>query len=361
MSTAAIQELYQRGVSLFNDFSITKDDGVTSVAAGAAVTYTMVVSSNGGFDTAVGTTVSDLFSSSLTGVTYTATQVGGASGFTANGSGAINDTVTLPVGSSITYVITSMVGVDASGTLTNTATLTPPPGFTDPIPGDQTAIDSDTVTPLVAASYLAPDPGDPTKTALFVVGTALDDKIVVKKVAGGVRVLQGGISQGNFSPTGSILVFGAAGNDKITVDTRVTKGALLDGGDGNDTLLGGNGHDILIGGDGGDVLKGRGRRNIFIGGITVPAIDLLVDLSDAREAWGAKQVPATLNFTDLIDDGIIDLLFALVARSGVYRPDVLVNINRHSCVTSRRLAVSRSLAQRYDYRTASERETAKRR
>jgi len=46
--------------------------------------------------------VRDSFPASFTDVTHIATQSGGASEFTASGSGDINDTVTMPSGAKIT-------------------------------------------------------------------------------------------------------------------------------------------------------------------------------------------------------------------------------------------------------------------
>src|SRR5205814_6101442 len=60
----------------------------------------------------------DSFPAVFTGVRFTATQTGGASGFTANGSGNINDTVTMPGGSVIVYTATGTIDPSApSGTL----------------------------------------------------------------------------------------------------------------------------------------------------------------------------------------------------------------------------------------------------
>src|SRR5206468_2690408 len=82
----------------------------------------------------------------FTGVTFTATQSGGASGFTASGTGNINDTVTMPVGSVITYTATGTVGASASGTLSDTVTVTAPEGVTDPNLTNNSATDTDTIT-----------------------------------------------------------------------------------------------------------------------------------------------------------------------------------------------------------------------
>jgi len=78
-------------------------------------------------------------------VGFTATQTGGASGFTASGSGNINDTVTMPSGSVITYRATGTIDPSANGTVSDTGTVTAPSGVTDNKTSNNTATDSDTV------------------------------------------------------------------------------------------------------------------------------------------------------------------------------------------------------------------------
>jgi hypothetical protein len=89
--------------------------------------------------------VADVFPATLTGVTYSATATGGATGFTASGTGNINDTTNLPVGSSITYTVQATLSAAATGTLVNTATIAAPTGVTDTNPANNTATDTDTV------------------------------------------------------------------------------------------------------------------------------------------------------------------------------------------------------------------------
>ena len=49
-------------------------------------------------------------------MTWTASATGGGHRLTASGSGNINDTVTLPAGSTITYIVTGTIDPAATGT-----------------------------------------------------------------------------------------------------------------------------------------------------------------------------------------------------------------------------------------------------
>lgn len=127
------------------DLSITKSDGVLNAIAGGALTYT-ITASNAGPRDAEGATVSDFFPASLT-ATWTCVGAGGGV-CTASGSGNISDTVNLPVGGSVTYTASATLSVAARGSLSNTATVTPPANVTDPTPGNNSATDTDTIIAL---------------------------------------------------------------------------------------------------------------------------------------------------------------------------------------------------------------------
>ncbi|MEO6191493.1 MAG: proprotein convertase P-domain-containing protein [Thermoanaerobaculia bacterium] len=125
-----------------SDLSITKTDGVTTVAPGGSTTYT-IVASNAGPTAANPATVTDIFPAACTSVTYTSTAAGGATGNTAAGSGNISDAaLNLPAGSSVTYTATCTLSPGASGTLVNTATVAS--GTPDPNTADNNATDTDT-------------------------------------------------------------------------------------------------------------------------------------------------------------------------------------------------------------------------
>ncbi|CAN5574445.1 hypothetical protein BH20VER3_BH20VER3_03840 [soil metagenome] len=128
------------------DLSVTKKDGKRTVSRGEQTTYTIVVTNNGP-DGVTGARVTDFFPSKVTGVTYTATSTGGATGFTPAGSGNINDRVDMPVGSTITYEATGTVSMTAREKIPNRAIVTAPAGTNDPQLRNNRAGDIDTVTP----------------------------------------------------------------------------------------------------------------------------------------------------------------------------------------------------------------------
>jgi fimbrial isopeptide formation D2 family protein/uncharacterized repeat protein (TIGR01451 family) len=122
------------------DFSVVKTDGSDVYTPGTPITYTITVSNTGN---AVGTgTVTDNFPASLTNITWTCVGTGGAT-CTANGTGNINDAVSIPAGQSVTYTVNATVLSSATGNLVNTASAALSVG-TDPTPGNNSSTDTDT-------------------------------------------------------------------------------------------------------------------------------------------------------------------------------------------------------------------------
>ncbi len=124
------------------DSAITKTDGVTTATPGGSVTYTITASNAGPSNNTP--TVADTFPASLT-CSWTCVGAGGGT-CTASGSGNINDSTNLPVGGSVTYTASCTISPAATGTLSNTATVTG--GATDPNPGNNSATDTDTLSPM---------------------------------------------------------------------------------------------------------------------------------------------------------------------------------------------------------------------
>lgn len=131
------------GAALSADLAITKTDGVATATPGGSVTYT-ITASNAGPDPVTGATVADTLPAVLSSASWTCASAGGGT-CTASGSGNINDSVNLPVGASVTYTLSANVAANATGTLSNTATIAAPGGVTDPTPANNSATDSDTV------------------------------------------------------------------------------------------------------------------------------------------------------------------------------------------------------------------------
>ncbi|MEM1248644.1 MAG: hypothetical protein AAGK22_19860 [Acidobacteriota bacterium] len=127
-------------VSTSSDLSITKTDGVTSAVPGDSVTYTITATNNGP-DDVTGATVTDTFPTGLT-CTWTCSASAGSS-CTAAGSGSISESVDLLNGGSATFVAACMIDPGATGTLSNTASITS--ASTDSVPGNNDATDADTV------------------------------------------------------------------------------------------------------------------------------------------------------------------------------------------------------------------------
>jgi hypothetical protein len=112
-------------------------------------------------------------------------------------------------------------------------------------------------------------------TDLVVGGTSGNDTIRIAPGAstGSVSVTINGQARGSFTPTGRLVVLGQAGNDTVTVDTKLTLARLVYGGTGDDIITGGNGNGIQIGGDGADRLSAGNGRDILIGGTGADTLD----------------------------------------------------------------------------------------
>jgi uncharacterized repeat protein (TIGR01451 family) len=126
------------------DLSVTITDGASTKSSGSAVTYT-IVASNGGPSSVSAAFVSDIMPSGLSGVSWTCSSTGSAN-CPSNGNGNINAAIDLPVGGSVTFIVSGTVST-SSGTLTNTVTISTPSGVSDPAGSNNSATDTDAVTP----------------------------------------------------------------------------------------------------------------------------------------------------------------------------------------------------------------------
>jgi uncharacterized repeat protein (TIGR01451 family) len=114
-----------------------------------AIDYTITVT-NPGSTSVDDVVVDDIFSTNpdFESDGYTSSTTGGATDTDPSGTGSgyndITDTVDLPAGSSITYAVDAAF-YPADGSLTNTATLTPPPYVALTSSSNVSATDNDTI------------------------------------------------------------------------------------------------------------------------------------------------------------------------------------------------------------------------
>ncbi len=147
------------------DLAMTKTDGVATTVPGSPIAYT-IVASNAGPSDANGATVADTLPAAILGATWTCVGAGGGS-CPASGAGNVNALVNLPAGASVTFTVTGTVSAGAAGTLSNTATIAAPAGVSDPNPGNNSATDTDTLTPTADLAITKTDgvatitPGSP--------------------------------------------------------------------------------------------------------------------------------------------------------------------------------------------------------
>ncbi len=129
------------------DLAITKTDNSNIYVPGGKVQYVITVTNNGPSN-AEGATITDVFPAGITSGRWTATTVGGAVIPASAGNMPLQQTVNIPSGGQVVYRVTLDVPSFHSGALTNTASVAPPTGVTDPVPGNNSASDTDNPDPL---------------------------------------------------------------------------------------------------------------------------------------------------------------------------------------------------------------------
>lgn len=129
------------------DLAISKSDGQDVAAQGEPLVYT-VVASNLGPDDALGAAVADILPNALDNVTWSCVASAGSS-CPAAGQGNLSVQLDLLAGGTATFTLEGTLDADATGQLTNTATILNPGGVTDPNPGNNSATDITQLTPLV--------------------------------------------------------------------------------------------------------------------------------------------------------------------------------------------------------------------
>jgi uncharacterized repeat protein (TIGR01451 family) len=119
------------------DLAVTLSGQPSAVTDGQPVSWTIGVT-NAGPQTATNAVLTDVFPSTVTGITWSCLAAGGAS-CPASGSGNIGRTVTLPVGGRLTIQAAGTASLGTARQVPNTVTVAVPSGMEDPVPSNNSA------------------------------------------------------------------------------------------------------------------------------------------------------------------------------------------------------------------------------
>lgn len=147
------------GAGPLADLSVTKTDGLSSAVPGQGVTYTIEVT-NAGPSAVTGARVLDAPPAILGGVSWTCAASPGSS-CPASGPGGIDQAVDLLANGTATFTLIGTLDAAATGSLVNTASVTVPPGVTDPSAANNSATDTDTLVPQADLALVLTDSPDP--------------------------------------------------------------------------------------------------------------------------------------------------------------------------------------------------------
>ncbi len=196
-----------------NDLSISKTDGAENATPGSELSYTIVVS-NLGAVAVQGARVTDTMPPEFLDVRWTCEASPNSSCPSLEGTGNLDALLNLESGSSVTFTMTGLLRSDATGTISNIATVNPPAGVIDPDLSNNTATDSDELTPLadllvsktVDASQATV--GDPVTYTIRVRNLGPSDAmqtVLQDQLPASLNLLESSTEQGSCELTGRIL------------------------------------------------------------------------------------------------------------------------------------------------------------
>ena len=203
------------------NLSVQKTASAPAVAPGGTLTYTITVANAGPLDV-TGASFADAQPAGATFTSWTCSPGAGAA-CTASGSGAINDAVTIPKGSSAVYTVTAVVAPAATGSIVNTATIGTPNLVVDPDGTNNSATVTTPTTPPVLQITKSAAPasfviGAPASYTLTVVNNG---PLATTAVATVTDLIPAALAPGAMPPS-----CGAAGNNvTCTIPAGLASGA----------------------------------------------------------------------------------------------------------------------------------------
>ncbi|RAJ31875.1 DUF7507 domain-containing protein [Pedobacter cryoconitis] len=224
------------------DFGVNKTASPATGIPGETLTYTITLTNNGP-STLLTTDVLQLTDNLPAG--FTANTYAAASGTYTSSNGNWTG-LTLASGQSTTLTITGKIAVSATGSLSNTATVTPPTGITDPTPGNNTSTTTTnltakpvlTITKMGAAGLTAGNTATYTlnisntgssnaagASITDIIPAALTGVSWTSTVAGAATITNGASGTGNNLSITANIPAGAANTISVTITGIVNSGA----------------------------------------------------------------------------------------------------------------------------------------
>jgi len=144
------------------DLTVTLTDNQSQTRRGRALEYTLTAA-NQGPDAITGVNLSNIFPATLVNVAWSCSDSGGAVCPHTDGSGNIQEDISLPANSALVYHAQVRVAPAATGAVITPATITPPTVYTDLYPENNDAVDNDPIQeispcPLYGDAHLLDSP-----------------------------------------------------------------------------------------------------------------------------------------------------------------------------------------------------------
>ena len=219
------------------DLGITKTDGQASYVPGTPISYTIVVT-NSGPSLASGVSIADAVSSAITGLSVNCATAGtatcGTNATAGNNVSFTGASIGAGAGNSLTFTVSGVVDPSATGTISNSATVSAGAGSSDTNAANNTATDSDTQATAQVDLGITKTDGQAT----YVPGNPVSYSIVVTNsgpsTASGVSIVDtvpgaiAGVTV-NCTPTGTALcgTNGSSGNNVSFTNASLAPGSQL--------------------------------------------------------------------------------------------------------------------------------------
>jgi gliding motility-associated-like protein/uncharacterized repeat protein (TIGR01451 family) len=197
------------------DIVIGVTDGSGTYTPGTQSLYTINVKNNGPSDVTQ-LPVSNLLPQGILSSTWTASAQDGASVANTNGTGAIQELMDMPAGSSIVYHVTWDVPSSYRGNLVNTATITLVGGITDSNPGNNTSIDLDIASLQYSVAAVKTGPAN------IIAGASIEYRLQVTNT--GPSDLENALLQDNLPVGIDNITWTAVVKGSATVNTAAGSG-----------------------------------------------------------------------------------------------------------------------------------------